>query len=172
MKIYAFLLVMVLIAAFASAQSVKVSSDEKTNSLIIKAPTAMQKQIEQIVKDLDKQNNEMTEIKVVQLVYLNASEVEPVLQIVMNAFKPLPIKSSQLELNNNSWNNSIHGIVLADERTNKILLISDKVTVINLEKVAKELDKKTITANSAIITKLKNANASNVSEILNSISRR
>lgn len=172
MKIYSFLPILLAFTTLAQAQGVKVVSDEKTNSLIIKAPLALQKQIEQIVKDIDKENNEATELKVVQLVYLQASEIAPALQRIMNSYKPIPIKSSQFELNNNSWNNSLHGLVLADDRTNKIIIMSDKNTVINIEKIIKELDKKINTSNNVLVNKLQNANASSISEIINGISNK
>ncbi len=172
MKIYTIVGFLAMFAAIANAQTVKIVSDEKTNSLIIKAPIAMQKQIEQLVRDLDKEHNEMTELRVIQLVYLQASEVSPALQNVMNNYKPIPIKSSQFEINNNSWNNSLHGLVLADDRTNKLIIISDKTAVANIEKIVRELDTKVNITNSATITKLKNANAAAISEIINNISRR
>ena len=172
MKIYTIVGFLAMFAAVANAQTVKIVSDEKTNSLIIKAPIAMQKQIEQLVRDLDKEHNEMTELRVIQLVYLQASEVSPALQNVMNNYKPIPIKSSQFEINNNSWNNSLHGLVLSDDRTNKLIIISDKTAVANIEKIVRELDTKVNFSNSATITKLKNANAATISEIVNNISRR
>ena len=172
MKIYTIVGFLAMFAAIANAQTVKIVSDEKTNSLIIKAPIAMQKQIEQLVRDLDKEHNEMTELRVIQLVYLQASEVSPALQNVMNNYKPIPIKSSQFEINNNSWNNSLHGLVLSDDRTNKLIIISDKTAVANIEKIVRELDTKVNFSNSATINKLKNANAATISEIVNNISRR
>jgi len=115
--------------ALANAQTVKIVSDEKTNSLIIKATIAMQKKIEELVRDLDRENNEMTELKVIQLVDLQDSEISPAMQNVMNNYKPIPIKSSQFEINNNNWNNTLHGLVVADDRTNKLIIISDKTAV-------------------------------------------
>lgn len=172
MKIYTIIGFLTMFGALANAQTVKIVSDEKTNSLIIKAPIAMQKQIEQLVRDLDRENNEMTELKVIQLVYLQASEISPAMQNVMNNYKPIPIKSSQFEINNNNWNNTLHGLVVADDRTNKLIIISDKTAVSNIEKIIKELDKKANISNSATITKLKNANSTTISEIINNISRR
>ena len=172
MKIYTIIGFLTMFGALANAQTVKIVSDEKTNSLIIKAPIAMQKQIEQLVRDLDRENNEMTELKVIQLVYLQASEISPAMQNVMNNYKPIPIKSSQIEINNNNWNNTLHGLVVADDRTNKLIIISDKTAVSNIEKIVKELDKKANISNSATITKLKNANSTTISEIINNISRR
>jgi hypothetical protein len=90
----------------------------------------------------------------------------------MNNYKPIPIKSSQFEITNNNWNNNLHGLVLADDRTNKLIIISDKTTVSNIEKIVKDLDKKVNISNSATITKLKNANSVTISEIINNISRR
>jgi len=171
MKIWYMLSLSIATIAVAQAQ-VKVMSDEKTNSLIIKAPIQIQKQIEQLVRDLDKENQVNSEIKVIQLVYLQAEELNPLLQSIMNSYKPVPIKSSQFGLNNNNWNSYLHGIVLADYRTNKIILISDKITNNNIEKVVKDLDKKQNQADSILISKIKNANSNLISEILNNVSGR
>ena len=145
MKIYKTLLssiVFLCSASMALSENVKVVADERTNSLVIKAPMTVQKQIESLVKDLDEENRQNLGLKIVQLVYLQASEISPLLSNVMSSYKPIQVKSSQLSLNNSTWNSDIHGVVLPDDRTNKIIIVSDNRTSAIVEKVIKELDKK------------------------------
>jgi type II secretory pathway component GspD/PulD (secretin) len=160
-----------LLCSLALAQ-VKVTSDERTNTLIVKAPIALQKQIEQLIYDLDNQNKSKLEIKVIQLVYVQANEVAPLLQNVMNVIKPNQIKNSQMGLNNNIWNSEIHGMILNDDRTNKLIIMSDLNTINNLDKIVKELDKKPNYVNNALVVRLKNTTPQNISDIFNEINKR
>jgi type II secretory pathway component GspD/PulD (secretin) len=153
-------------------QLIKIVSDEKTNSLIINAPEHVLKQIEVLVKDLDEENRNYIGLKVIQLVHLQASEITPLLQTIMASYKPTPIKSSQLGLLNNSWNSNVHGIVLGDDRTNKVIIQSDKTTTANLEKIVRDLDKKTNIIDNTILLKIKNADATLVANLIQNVSGR
>jgi type II secretory pathway component GspD/PulD (secretin) len=173
MKIYKIICSIGLILSSTSmveSQNIKVVADERTNSLIIKAPMTVQKQIESLVKDLDEENRQNLGLKIVQLVYLQASEISPLLSNVMSSYKPTQVKSSQLSLNSNTWNSDIHGVVLPDDRTNKIIIMSDNRTSAIVEKVIKELDKKTNSTNSAMLLKIKNADVTLVSNLIQNVS--
>lgn len=165
------LLVSLLLSSIVFAQ-VKITSDERSNTLIVKAPIALQKQIEQLIYDLDNQNRTKMEIKVIQLVYVQSNEIAPLLQNVMNVLKPVQIKNSQMGLNNNLWNSEIHGLILNDDRTNKLIIMSDNLTINNLEKIVKDLDKKPNYVSNALVVKLKNTTPQNISDLLNEINKR
>jgi type II secretory pathway component GspD/PulD (secretin) len=172
MKILFNITLLLIMGASCLAQTIRVSVNEKSNSLIVKAPPAVQKQIEQLIRDLDSEQQTALNIKVIPLAYTQSSEIAPILQKVMVAFKPIQIKSSQFGLDSSNWDSEIHGIVIPDERTNKIIIMSDKTTINNLEKILKELDKKPTYSSNAFITKLKNANAINLADILTNVSKR
>ena len=173
MKIYKILCsigLFLLCTSVVESQTIKVVADERTNSLVIKAPTNVQKQIEALVKDLDEENRQNLGLKIVQLVYLQASEVSPLLQNVMSSYKPVQVKSSQLSLTSNVWDSDIHGVVLPDDRTNKVIIMSDNRTTALIEKVIKGLDKKSNTVDSAMLLKIKNADATLVANIIQNVS--
>ncbi len=172
MKILFNIAISIILCASCFAQTIRVSVDEKSNSLIVKAPLAVQKQIEQLILDLDREQQTAMNIKVIPLAYTQSSDVAPLLQKVMVAFKPIQIKSSQFGLNSNNWDSEIHGMVIPDERTNKIIIMSDKTTISNLEKIIKEIDKKPNYASNAFIAKLKNGSAVNLAGILTNVSKR
>jgi type II secretory pathway component GspD/PulD (secretin) len=75
-------------------------------------------------------------------------------------------------LNNNNWNANLHGVVLGDERTNKLIILSDKRTTTNLEKIIKELDKKSNLYDNAMLYKIKNADATLISNLIQSVSNK
>lgn len=151
---------------------VKVSVDERTNTLIVKAPPEIQKQIEIMIKGLDNPSNGSKDIKVIPLVNAYASDLAPALQNVMNVYKPIRVNTANLAIGSANWDSNLNGLVLADTRTNQLIVISDKNAISNIEKIAKQLDKKPNEANSSFLIKLKNAKADNVSTILNDLSKR
>lgn len=156
----------------ASMAQIKVSVDERTNTLIVKAPPEIQKQIETLIKELDNPSNGSKDIKVIPLAYAYASDLAPALQNVMNVYKPIRISTANLAIGSTNWDSNINGLVLADTRTNQLIIISDKNAISNIEKIAKQLDKKPNEANSAFLVKLKNAKADSVSSIINDISKK
>lgn len=170
-KLLATLISIALCSSISMAQ-IKVSVDEKTNTLIVKAPPEIQKQIEILIKELDNPSNGSKNIKVIRLIYTYASDLAPVLQNVMNIYKPIRINTANMAIGSTNWDSNINGVVLADTRTNQLIIISDKSTISKIEQIAKQLDKKPNEANGEFLTKLKNAKADNLSSILNEISKK
>lgn len=164
-------LVSIALCSISMAQ-IKVSVDERTNTLIVKAPPEIQKQIETLIKELDNPSNGSKDIKVIPLAYAYASDLAPALQNIMNIYKPIRINTANMAIGSTNWDSNINGLVLADTRTNQLIVISDKNAIGNIEKIAKQLDKKPNEANGAFLIKLKNAKADNVSSILNEISKK
>lgn len=170
-KLLATLVSIALCSSISMAQ-IKVSVDERTNTLIVKAPPEIQKQIETLIKELDNPSNGSKDIKVIPLAYAYASDLAPALQNVMNVYKPIRINTANMAIGSTNWDSNINGLVLADTRTNQLIIISDKNAILNIEKIAKQLDKKPNEANSAFLTKLKNAKADSLSSMLNEISKK
>jgi type II secretory pathway component GspD/PulD (secretin) len=170
-KLLATLVSIALCSSISMAQ-IKVSVDERTNTLIVKAPPEIQKQIEILIKELDNPSNGSKDIKVIPLAYAYASDLAPALQNVMNIYKPIRINTANMAIGSTNWDSNINGLVLADTRTNQLIIISDKNAILNIEKIAKQLDKKPNEANSAFLTKLKNAKADSLSSMLNEISKK
>jgi type II secretory pathway component GspD/PulD (secretin) len=146
---------------------VKITVDEKSNALIVRAPKEQQMQIKKVIESLDiiGENNI---VKVFPLENTSASSVAPVLANVMRALKP-GISSS---ISSNSFDPLLSGVVLSDDRSNQLIIITDKYTINNLVLIAKQLDKPMKLEDNIMFKKLKNAKSSDIGLILNNISKR
>lgn len=146
---------------------VKVTVDEKSNALIVRAPKEQQMQIKKVIESLDivGENNI---VKVLPLENTSASSVAPVLGNVMRVLKP----SMSSSISSNSFDPLLSGVVLSDDRSNQLIIITDKYTINNLVLIAKQLDKPMKLEDNIMFKKLKNANSSDIVLILNNISKR
>ncbi len=146
---------------------VKVTVDEKSNTLIVRAPKEQQIQIKKVIESLDivGENNI---VKVLPLENTSASSVAPVLGNVMRVLKP----SMSSSISSNSFDPLLSGVVLSDDRSNQLIIITDKYTINNLVLIAKQLDKPMKLEDNIMFKKLKNANSSDIGLILNNISKR
>lgn len=146
---------------------VKVTVDEKSNALIVRAPKEQQIQIKKVIESLDVVG-ENNIVKVLPLEYTSAAAVAPVLTNVLRAFKP----GMSSSISSNSFDPLLSGVILSDDRSNQIIIITDKSTINNLVLIAKQLDKPMKLEDNIMFKKLKNANSSDIGVILNNISKR
>ncbi len=146
---------------------VRVTVDEKQNVLIVRAPKEQQIQIKKIIESIDL-SDQSNIVKVVPMNYIYSSDIVPVLTNVMRAFKP-GMRSS---ISSNAFDPSVSGVVLSDDRTNQLIIISDKSTITHIESIAKQLDKKIKLEDNILFKQLKNAKSSDIGVILNNISKR
>jgi type II secretory pathway component GspD/PulD (secretin) len=146
---------------------VKITVDEKSNALIVRAPKEQQIQIKKVIESLDivGENNI---VKVLPLENTSASSVAPVLGNVMRVLKP----SMSSSISSNSFDPLLSGVVLSDDRSNQLIIITDKYTINNLVLIAKQLDKPMKLEDNIMFKKLKNAKSSDIGLILNNISKR
>ncbi len=146
---------------------VRVTVDEKQNVLIVRAPKEQQIQIKKIIESIDL-SDQSNIVKVVPMNYIYSSDIVPVLTTVMRAFKP----SMRSSISSNTFDPSVSGVVLSDDRTNQLIIISDKSTITHIESIAKQLDKKVKLEDNILFKQLKNAKPSDIGVILNNISKR
>ena len=146
---------------------VKVTVDEKSNALIVRAPKEQQIQIKKVIESLDVVG-ENNIVKVLPLENTSAAAVVPVLTNVMRAFKP----GMSSSISSNSFDPLLSGVILSDDRSNQLIIITDKSTINNLVLIAKQLDKPMKLEDNIMFKKLKNANSSDIGLILNNISKR
>lgn len=146
---------------------VKVTVDEKSNALIVRAPKEQQIQIKKVIESLDVVG-ENNIVKVLPLEYTSAAAVVPVLTNVLRAFKP----GMSSSISSNSFDPLLSGVILSDDRSNQLIIITDKSTINNLVLIAKQLDKPMKLEDNIMFKKLKNANSSDIGVILNNISKR
>lgn len=162
-----FSIILIFLLCNVSYSQVKVTIDESKNVLIVRAPKDQQSKIKKIIEAIDIPGDNNI-VKVVPMNYINSSDVVPVLSNVMRAYKPT-MRSS---ISSNVFDPSLDGIVMSDDRTNQLIIISDKSTIINIELVAKQLDKKIKLEDNILFKRLSNAKSSDIGIILNSISKR
>ena len=160
-------ILLIFFIANVSYSQVRVTVDEKNNVLIVRAPKDQQIQIKKIIESIDvSEDNNI--VKVVPMNYIYSSDVVPVLTNVMRALKPV-MRSS---ISSNTFDPSFDGYVLSDDRTNQLIIISDKNAIKNIELIAKQLDKKVKLEDNILFKQLKNAKSSDIGVILNNISKR
>jgi type II secretory pathway component GspD/PulD (secretin) len=147
-----------------------VSSDSSGKNLIVSAPKEYHSQIKKLILSLDNPS-ELPEVRVIPVIYGYSSDLALIMQNVIRVTKPNKVSSSQFGISSR-FDIDTTGIVLSDDRTNQLIVISDKLTNMNIEKLVRAVDVKSNFKNSAFITKLKSANASDVVSIINNISRR
>jgi len=146
---------------------VKVTVGEKSNALIVRAPKEQQIQIKKVIESLDVVG-ENNIVKVLPLEYTSAAAVVPVLTNVLRAFKP----GMSSSISSNSFDPLLSGVILSDDRSNQLIIITDKSTINNIVLIAKQLDKPMKLEDNIMFKKLKNANSSDIGVILNNISKR
>ena len=149
---------------------IRVSSDSSGKNLIVSAPKEYHSQIKKLILSLDNPS-ELPEVRVIPVVYGYSSDLALIMQNVVRVTKPNKVSSSQFGISSR-FDFDTTGIVLSDDRTNQLIVISDKLTNMNIEKLVRAVDVKSNFKDSAFITKLKSANASDVVSIINNISRR
>jgi type II secretory pathway component GspD/PulD (secretin) len=147
-----------------------VSSDSSGKNLIVSAPKEYHSQIKKLILSLDNPS-ELPEVRVIPVIYGYSSDLALIMQNVIRVTKPNKVSSSQFGISSR-FDIDTTGIVLSDDRTNQLIVISDKLTNTNIEKLVRAIDVKSNFKDSAFITKLKSANASDVVNIINNISRR
>jgi len=149
---------------------IRVSSDSSGKNLIVSAPKEYHSQIKKLILSLDNPS-ELPEVRVIPVVYGYSSDLALIMQNVVRVTKPNKVSSGQFGISSR-FDFDTTGIVLSDDRTNQLIVISDKLTNMNIEKLVRAVDVKSNFKDSAFITKLKSANASDVVSIINNISRR
>lgn len=130
---------------------VKATSLEEKNILVVKAPESIQKQIEKMLEIIDKPNNNK-ELTIVKLNYISATDIATIIQNIIG-YK----------------NKTNPGIAIGDNKTNKIIILETKENLKDFMDIILKLDNKSNQTNSIFITKLKNANSTQLSNLLNQI---
>jgi len=149
---------------------IRVSTDSSGKNLIVSAPKEYHNQIKKLILSLDNPS-ELPEVRVIPVVYGYSSDLALIMQNVIRVSKPNKVSSGQFGISSR-FDIETTGVVLSDDRTNQLIVMSDKLTNANIEKLVRAIDVKSNFKDSAFINKLKNANASDIVNIINSISSR
>jgi general secretion pathway protein D len=165
-----------------NAQRVKITADERTNSLIVLASEARIKQVEDILKDLDKDTNPQVTYRWFALESADATAVATMLNQIfeqpqggpngqsrgtsfMDMFNPFGSRTQQTT---GSLSGLKENIVVADVRTNSVLVTASEANMKAYEDMIKSLDSSKPLSNLVHTYKINNATAADLQTVLQS----
>ncbi len=175
-------------AALAAASRVVAISEERTNSLVVSAPSDVIPTIEQLVKEMDRTIEDVTEIQVFKLKYADAYEMA---EVLTNLFSDKnEIESSRGGYRFGSWGRSSSSssssrsrsgssgnssermlqqkkvVAVADPRTNSVIVSATAELMTQIALMVERLDGNKAKQQKVYTYSLQNADVEGVSEIL------
>ena len=145
---------------------VNVASDDRTNSVVVAAPTDTLTAIEGILTRLDADPSSVSELRVVPLVNADATETA---KLVMSVFKPDDGKPVNPNLPPRPDQSLTKITAVADDRTNSVVVTAPTETLKAILDVLKTLDGNAATASSIKVFQLKYADATATVKLLTTI---
>lgn len=157
--------------------TIRASADEYSNTVIVNAPRTQHRQVEDLIKEIDKQTEDPLKPKVYKLTYAMASDLQPVVQNVLIANAPKGRGGTNQQQNNQPFsffpfgggqnrNNQQNSLVVAEERTNSLIVTTTEQNQGLVDQVIKELDTEVKLESTTFIFPLDNARADQVSQLL------
>ena len=166
------------LAALLAAQQkpdIRASADDFSNSVIVNAPSKNQRDVSDLIKQIDKETDLPQRSVTYKLVYASADDISAVIQNVLTANVPRGrggATSQQLQQQNlpfflrgNSSNGQ--GQVVADARTNSIVVTATDENQKIVSDLIKELDQPVENASTTFVFPLSNARADDIATLLN-----
>ena len=175
-------------AALAAASRVVAISEERTNSLVVSAPSDVIPTIEQLVKEMDRTIEDVTEIQVFKLKYADAYEMA---EVLTNLFSDKDeIESSRGGYRFGSWGRSSSSssssrsrsgssgnssermlqqkkvVAVPDPRTNSVIVSATAELMKQIALMVERLDDNKAKQQKVYTYSLQNADVQGVSEIL------
>ncbi len=160
-----------------SQSNVRASSDDFSNSVIVNAPDRDQEQVATLIKELDKQTDEPEKSKVFHLEYAAASDIAPVVQNVLVSNAPrgrggigaqnVPVDQRFQQALRFGSSQAAFGQVVADQRTNSLVVTATPENLDTIGKVIQELDQPVAYQSSTFVFPLNNAKADEIATLLN-----
>ena len=158
---------------------VRASADDFSNSVIVNAPTREQGQVADLIEDLDKQTDQPQQSKVFPLEFAGAADLVTVVQnvLISNVPRGRGGASTQagggnidqrFQFGNRQNNASTTGTVVAEPRTNSLIVTATADNLGLIGKVIKELDKPIKFENNSFVVTLDNAKADVIAQLINS----
>lgn len=172
-----------------AASRVVALADERTNSLVIGAPDEYLPTIEALVKEIDTNVDDITDLEVFTLTYADASEMAEVLTQVFNQEDeddqnnnggggrfPFPFGGGRSGGGNNNNSQAAEGsyrmklqskvVAVADARTNSVIVSASAEVMKQIGKMVEKLDSDSSRKQKVFVHKLQHADVDNVSGIL------
>ncbi|QYK53741.1 MAG: hypothetical protein KF824_02345 [Fimbriimonadaceae bacterium] len=155
--------------------SIRASSDDFSNSVIVNAPRDKQHDVEALIEEIDKLTDAPLQTKVFPLEYAAASDLVTTVQTVLTANAPTG-RGNTGQNNQGGFNSFIRRIsgpgsgeanVAADTRSNSLIISATEAAMKVVESLIKELDQQVEVENTTFVIPLDNARADNVADLLN-----
>lgn len=158
--------------------NVRASADDFSNSVIVNAPDKEQREVERVIKQIDKETDQPQRTKVYTLKYAGATDVASTIQNVLTNNAPRGRGGVSNSTNNfqDRFQQAIRfggtqasfGTVAADARTNALVVTATDESQLIVEAVIKDLDKPVEFENTTFVFPLNNAKADDVAQLINS----
>jgi general secretion pathway protein D len=156
---------------------VRASADDFSNSVIVNAPSREQGMVAELIEDLDKQTEQPQQSRVFKLEYASATDLAPVVQNVLVSNAPrgrggigtqnVPIDQRFQAAARFGSSQAAFGTVIADARTNSVIVTGTAENLELVGKVVKELDKPVNFESSSFVVTLENARADQLADVIN-----
>lgn len=160
----------------AGGQVVRASSDEFSNSVIVNAPGKEQLQVENLIKQIDRQTEQPQQPKVFKLNFASSDELAPVVQNVLTQNAPrgrggignqnVPMEQRFQQAFRFGSSQAAFGTVVSEPRTNALVVTATDENLKLVEMVLKDLDIETKVENTTFVFPLANARADQISQLM------
>ncbi|HRF59463.1 MAG TPA: secretin N-terminal domain-containing protein [Fimbriimonadaceae bacterium] len=160
-----------------SQSTVRASADDFSNSVIVNAPDREQGQVKDLIDKLDKETEQPQKAKVYKLQFAVAEEMAPVVQNVLVSNAPrgrggvgssnIPIEQRFQQAFRLGGAQAAFGTVVADVRTNSLVVTATDENQVLVDQVIKELDTEVQVQTSTFVFPLANARADQMANLLN-----
>lgn len=156
--------------------SVRASSDDFSNSVIVNAPKDKQNEVESLISKIDKITEQPMQSKVYQLEFADASLLVPVVQNVLTSNAPTGRGNGANQRQGGGPGGFLSRVfgpganqatVTAETRSNSLVVSATAETQTVVQALIKELDKEVVVENNTFVIPLGNARADNVATLLN-----
>lgn len=155
---------------------VRASSDDFSNSVIVNAPGSMQEQVSSLISKLDKQSEDPQTAQVYHLEFATASELAPTIQNLLTSNAPkgrggisnqnVPIEQRFQQMFRFGSSSAAFGTVVADDRTNSLVVTATPDNQELVAKVIGELDTEVKVENTTFVFPLNNARATDIADLM------
>ena len=162
---------------------VRASADDYSNSVIINAPAKEQEQVAKLIDEIDRQTDQPQSSRVFRLEFATASDLVSVIQ---NVLQSNAVRGRGGQTSGNTGGGGFGGFgggfggfgggnnarlqggsVVAETRTNSVVVTTTTENIMIVERVIKELDKEITVSNSTFVVSLDNARADAIANLIN-----
>jgi general secretion pathway protein D len=161
----------------SGASNIRASSDDFSNSVIVNAPDKQQLEVERVIRTIDKETDQPQRTKVFKLQFATSQEVVQTVQNVLTNNAPRGRGGTTASGSNvqDRFQQAIRfggtqaafGTVVADNRTNSLVVTATDESMLIAESVIKELDKPVEFQDTTFVFPLENARADEIANLIN-----